>query len=125
MDLIGEIFILAVTSLVLTSICLGFVICGVIVLWRRDERKLEERAKVDAEADRKRTPQGNEIQKGITPTVWQAGGFAVVFVGFSMFATRLAEFNITLITHIGFSFFIMLMGFFMMSWPRWYRKKAK
>ena len=39
MDLIGGIFILAVASLILTSICLGFIICGVIVLWRRDERK--------------------------------------------------------------------------------------
>ena len=39
MDLIGGIFMLAVASLILTSICVGFIICGVIVLWRRDERK--------------------------------------------------------------------------------------
>ena len=39
MDLIGGIFILAVASLILTSICVGFIICGVLVLWRRDERK--------------------------------------------------------------------------------------
>ena len=44
MDLIGGIFILAVASLILTSICVGFIVCGVIVLWRRDERKPKEMA---------------------------------------------------------------------------------
>ena len=44
MDLIGGIFILAVASAILTSICVGFIICGVIVLWKRDERKPKEMA---------------------------------------------------------------------------------
>ncbi len=127
MDLIGGIFILAVASAILTSICVGFVICAVIFFWRRDERKAKETAKIDAEAEsgRKSIPQGNEIQKGITFTVEQAVGFAVVFVGFSTFVTRVGELNITLIAHIGYSFFIILLGFLIMSWSRWRRKKAK
>ena len=69
--------------------------------------------------------QNSETQKGVMLTVNQMVGFSVVFIGFSMLVTRVSEFNLTLIGHIGYSVAVMVIGFLLMSLPRWYRKKAK
>lgn len=122
MDLIGGIFILAVASLILTSICVGFIICGVIVLWRRDETKPAERAKVDAEAKSggKSIPHANGTQGGITPS--RIPGYSITLVGFGLLASGIAKLDID---YIGISLVVMIVGILGMVLPQRFMSKRK
>ena len=126
MDLIGGIFILAVASLILTSICMGFIICGVIVLWRRDERKPKGMAEVDAEAEsgRKSIPQANGTQGGNMLTPSRMAGYSIALVGFTLLASGLAKLDID---YICISVVVMIVGFLGMFLPQrfMFKRKAK
>lgn len=69
--------------------------------------------------------QGSETQKGVALTVNRMVGYSFVVIGLSMLVTRLSEFDLTLIDHIGSSVAVMVIGLIIMSWPWPYRKKAK
>lgn len=122
MDLIDGIFMLAVASLILTSICVGFVICAVIVFWRRDEKKPKETAKMDAEAEsgRKSIPQANGTQGGMAPS--RMPGYSIFLVGFGLLASGIAKWDID---YIGISLVVVIVGILGMVSPQWFMSKRK